>query len=108
MPVDKSLADIAREVTKQLVRDNAHRQRILQRSPHVFSAMDAGEVAQASSRELAARELKALGIDCADNDPVALLDAHHAGRQYARDGGKRAGMDGRELTWVEKKFLGEE
>jgi hypothetical protein len=54
--------------------------------------MDAEQIGQASSRELAMRELKELGIDCGDNDPVAMLDAHHAGRAYARDG-KRAGMD---------------
>jgi hypothetical protein len=87
--------DIAREVGKNLVRDNAHRQRIFQRSPHVFAAMDAEEVAQASSRELAMRELQELGIDNGDNDPLAILDAHHAGRQYARDGGgKPLGMEG--------------
>ncbi|HEX3915535.1 MAG TPA: hypothetical protein VHW71_18705 [Steroidobacteraceae bacterium] len=86
--------DIARVVGEQLSRDNASRQRILARSPYVFGSMDAAEVTTASSRELALRELKELGIeDCADNDPVALLDAHHAGRQFARDGGKRAGMD---------------
>ena len=89
-----SVADLAKEVAKNLGRDQGRKQRILQRSPHVFAAMDAEEAAQASSRELAVRELQELGIDCGDNDPVAILDAHHAGRQYARDGGKRpAGMD---------------
>jgi hypothetical protein len=89
-----SVADIAKEVAKNLGRDQGRKQRIFQRSPHIFAAMDAEEVAQASSRELAMRELQELGIDCGDNDPVAILDAHHAGRQYARDGGKRpAGMD---------------
>jgi hypothetical protein len=88
------LASISREVAKNLGLDQGRKQRIFQRSPHVFAAMDAEEVAQASSRELAMRELQELGIDCGDNDPVAILDAHHAGRQYARDGGKRpAGMD---------------
>jgi hypothetical protein len=99
--------DIARVVGEQLGRDNASRQRILARSPFVFCSMDAAEVATTSSRELALRELKELGIDCADNDPVALLDVHHQGRQYARDGGKRAGMDSGERTWVDKIFLGE-
>jgi hypothetical protein len=80
-----NLADIAREVGKQLGRDNGHKQRIWQRSPHVFSSMDAEELGQASARELAARELKELGIDFGDHDPVAILDAHHGGRQYARD-----------------------
>jgi hypothetical protein len=102
-----SLHDIARVVGRQLGRDNESRQRILARSPYVFGSMDAAELTTASARELAARELSELGIDCADNDPVALLDAHHAGRQYARDGGKRAGMDSAERTWVEKMFLGE-
>ena len=56
--------------------------------------MDAEQLGQASSRELATRELKELGIDCGDNDPVAMLDAHHAGRAYARDGGRApGGMD---------------
>jgi hypothetical protein len=92
-----NLHDIAREVAKNLGLDQGRKQRILQRSPYVFAAMDAEAVAQASSRELATRELKELGIDCGDNDPVAILDAHHAGRQYARDcltpGGRTAGMD---------------
>ena len=73
------LASISREVAKNLGRDQSRKQRIFQRSPHVFVAMDAEAVAQASSRELAMRELQALGIDCGDNDPVAILDAHHAG-----------------------------
>jgi hypothetical protein len=55
----------------------------MQRSPYVFAAMDAGELLQASSHELAARELKELGIEAGDNDPLAILDAHHAGRTYA-------------------------
>lgn len=89
-----NLAAIAREVGEHLTRDQGRKQRIWQRSPHVFAAMDAEELGTASARELAARELKEVGIDCGDNDPVALLDSHHAGRQYARDGGKRpAGMD---------------
>lgn len=95
-----SLPDLASEVAKHLGRDHGRKQRILQRSPHVFAAMDADEVGQASSRELAARELKDLGIDVGDSDPVQLLDAHHAGRQWARDqmsaGGRRSASDARE------------
>jgi hypothetical protein len=101
-----NLANIAREVGRHLGRDQAHRQRILQRSPYVFAAMDATEVATASARELAARELKELGIDCGDNDPVQLLDAHHSGRQFARDqqipgnrlvGGNKVAIPGNKL-----------
>jgi hypothetical protein len=83
------LHDIARQVSEHLGRDQGRKQRIFQRSPHVFAAMDAEELATASARELASRELTELGIDCGDGDPVQLLDMHHAGRQYARDGGKR-------------------
>jgi hypothetical protein len=100
-----SVADLAKEVAKNLGRDQGRKQRILQRSPHVFAAMDAEEVAQASSRELAMRELKELGIDCGDNDPVAILETHHAGRQYARDGGRSAGMDSAAASAITSKFL---
>ena len=99
------LASISREVAKNLGRDQSRKQRIFQRSPHVFVAMDAEAVAQASSCELAMRELQALGIDCGDNDPVAMLDAHHAGRQYARDcqtPGNRAGMDNADDSIVDR------
>jgi hypothetical protein len=80
-----NFANLATEVAKQLGRDQARKNRILQRSPYVFAAMDAAELSQASSRELAARELAELGIEVGDCDPVQLLDAHHAGRQWARD-----------------------
>jgi hypothetical protein len=102
-----NLSDLASEVAKQLGRDNAIKQRIFARSPGVFSAMDAEEFGRASSVELAARELKELGIEPGDNDPLAILDAHHAGRQFARDylipgntltGGNRiAGNNGNKL-----------
>jgi hypothetical protein len=76
----------ASSVAKSLRADDALKQRIFQRSPHVFvQSMDAEELAQASSLELAARELVELGIDPGEHDPVALLDAHHHGRAYARD-----------------------
>lgn len=83
------LHDLAATVHQSLRRDNARRERILARSPHLASVMDAVELAQASSHELAVRELKELGIDGAGNDPVALLDAHHAGREWVRNGGIR-------------------
>jgi hypothetical protein len=79
-----NLPDLAGEVARQLGRDQGHKQRIVQRSPHIFASMDASELGQASSRELAARELKELGIEVGDGDPVQLLDMHHAGRQFAR------------------------
>lgn len=104
-----NLADIAREVGKQLGRDNGQKQRIWQRSPHIFAAMDAGELGQASARELAQRELKELGIDCGDHDPVAILDAHHGGRQFARDGQQIPGnrlAGGNEVAIPGNKLLG--
>jgi hypothetical protein len=79
------VASLAQLVAQALGRDGAVKQRIYARSPGVFSGMDAMEFGQASSRELAERELKELGIEVGDNDPVQLLDAHHAGRKYARD-----------------------
>ena len=98
-----NVVDLAKEVAKHLGRDQGRKQHILQRSPHIFSAMDADEVGQASARELAVRELKDLGIDCGDNDPVALLDAHHAGRDYGRGGQRTAGgMDSAGPSWVDK------
>ena len=80
-----SVADLARQVTQALGRDNARKQRIAARSPHIFAAMDAEEFGRASSVELAARELRELGIDIGDDDdPEKMLDMHHAGRQWAR------------------------
>jgi hypothetical protein len=85
------LSALAREVARDLGRDQGAKQRIFARSPGVFSGMDAQELGQASPRELAARELKELGIEVGDCDPVQLLDAHHAGREYARNGNKLMG-----------------
>jgi hypothetical protein len=82
-PVD--FASLAQSVASALVRDNGRKQRIVARSPGIFSSMDAKEFGEASSTELARRELKALGIDPGDNDPLMILDAHHAGRKHARD-----------------------
>ena len=78
-------AELARQVSKGLGRDNAVKERIVQRSPHVFYGMDAEAAGQASAAELAARELRELGITPKNSDPVELLDAHHAGRDYARN-----------------------
>ncbi len=93
-----SITELARQVTQALGRDSARKQRIVARSPGVFSSMDAQEFGQASSRELAMRELKELGIAPGDNDPEAILDAHHAGRQWARDSlsGKRGTQQARD------------
>jgi hypothetical protein len=76
---------LAQTVARALGRDNGRKQKIFERSPGVFSSMDAEELGRMSSTEMAARELKALGVDPGENDPVAILDAHHAGRQFARD-----------------------
>jgi hypothetical protein len=81
-----NFADLANEVARQLGRDNVRKQRIFARSPHIFGGMDASELGQASSRELALRELKELGINIGeDDDPEKMLDMHHAGRAFARD-----------------------
>ncbi len=98
---------LAQSVARALGRDNGRKQKIFARSPGVFAAMDAEELGRMSSAEMAARELKALGIDPGENDPVAILDAHHSGRQFARDylipgnrltGGNRIqGNDGNKL-----------
>jgi hypothetical protein len=98
---------LAQSVARALGRDNGIKQRLFARSPGVFAAMDGEEVGRMSSKEMAARELKALGIDPGDNDPLAILDAHHSGRQFARDyqipgnrltGGNRiAGNNGNKL-----------
>jgi hypothetical protein len=80
-----SFTELARQVTQALGRDQGRKQKIFARSPGVFSSMDAEEFGRMSSRELAERELKELGISAGDSDPEALLDAHHAGRKWARD-----------------------
>lgn len=89
-----SFESLAQQVARAFGRDNGRKQKIFERSPGVFTGMDAEEFGRSSSVELAARELKALGIDPGDNDPLAILDAHHAGRQFARDyqmtGGNRS------------------
>ena len=89
-----SVADLAQQVALAIGRDEARKRVIYARSPGVFAAMDGNELGEASSVELAMRELKTLGIDPGDNDPLAILDAHHAGRQFARDyqmtGGNRS------------------
>jgi len=107
------LAALAREVARDLARDQGIKQRIFARSPGVFSGMDAAELGAASSRELAARELKVLGIEVGDGDPVQLLDAHHAGRQWMRDqmtGGERrqgSASDARDGgSFIDKFFAG--
>jgi hypothetical protein len=102
-----SVADLAQQVALAIGRDDARKRVIYARSPGVFAAMDGNELGEASSVELAMRELKALGIEPGDNDPLAILDAHHAGRQWARDyvipggnltGGNRiAGNNGNKL-----------
>ncbi|MHB8811690.1 MAG: hypothetical protein ACYDAE_00305 [Steroidobacteraceae bacterium] len=79
------IAEQARQVAKSLRRDDAIKRRILYRSPHLLSTMDASELQTASARELAARELKELGVEVGDGDPIQLLDMHHAGRKFARD-----------------------
>ncbi len=84
-------AELAATVGKQLGRDRASKERIVARSPYAFDGMDAGEYAGASAAELAQRELKALGITPKNSDPIELLDAHHAGRDFARRGGRSGG-----------------
>ncbi len=81
-----TLEEIARQAAENIVRDNARRERILARSPGVFSGMDADELAETPARELAARELRELKIT-PDSRSVEeqLLDAHHAGRAHARN-----------------------
>jgi hypothetical protein len=104
------LHELASEVAKALGRDAGRKQNIVQRSPHIFASMDAEELSQASSRELAARELKELGIEFGDGDPVQLLDAHHAGRQYARNGNQLIGASandaGENPTFLDKYING--
>jgi hypothetical protein len=80
-----SVALLAQHIAQDLARDNGRKQKLFARSPSFFSSMDAEEFGRASSIELAVRELQALGIEPGDNDPLAILDAHHAGRKFARD-----------------------
>jgi hypothetical protein len=100
-------AELARNVSKALNRDNAQKDQIFCRSPYAFSGMDAAEYAGASATELATRELKALGIAPKNSDPIEILDAHHAGRDFARRGGKAAGMDGAAAPSFLTSYLGE-
>lgn len=104
-------SELAKQVASQLGRDDARKRRIAARSSQVFAAMDAEALSQAASRELAERELAALGIKPDDRSTEEqLLDAHHSGRAYARQrtaGGRpSAGMDGAGESFVDK-YLGE-
>lgn len=74
-------AALAQQVARNIAKDELAKRRIFSRG--ITFSVDAAEVAEMSARELAARELKSLGIEPGDNDPLALLDAHHLGRQYA-------------------------
>lgn len=98
--------ELAAQVGKQLGRDRAAKERIVSRSPFAFSGLDAAEFAGASAAELAKRELAALGIK-PDGRSVEeqLLDAHHAGRDFARRGGRTGSMDG--TTSIVDKYLQE-
>jgi hypothetical protein len=89
-----SVPEIAQRVASSLARDEGRKRAIYARSPDVFSGMDGNEFGEASSVSLAIRELKALGIDHGENDPLAILDAHHAGRKFARDSGIIGGFSG--------------
>jgi hypothetical protein len=88
-----NVSDLAQEVGRQFARDNARKQGIIARSPHLARAVDAEELAGMSSRELAEREISELGIK-PDGRSVEeqLLDAHHAGRDFVRNGGILGGM----------------
>lgn len=80
-----SVAELAQQVALAINRDEGRKRALVARSPGVFAAMDGNQLGEASSIELAMRELKALGIEPGDNDPLAILDAHHMGRKFARD-----------------------
>lgn len=81
----KLVTELAHAAMKSMGQENARKQGILARSPHLAYGMDAAQFASMSSRELAARELKELGITPGDNDdPEMMLNMHHAGRQWAR------------------------
>jgi hypothetical protein len=101
-------AELARQVSKGLGRDHATKQRILARNPGLAFGLDAGEAAGMSSAELATRELKELGITAKNSDPVELLDAHHAGRDFARRGGRSGGMDGAGDSFIDKYIAAKE
>jgi ABC-type hemin transport system ATPase subunit len=97
-------AKAANTVARLLKRDAARKRAILARTPRLAYAFDAQELDEMSSRELAARELKELGIDAGDNDPLAILDAHHAGRAFERNrvSGRGAAQD----SSSESSFVG--
>lgn len=103
-----SYADLARQVAKHLGRDNAIKQRILQSAPHLY-ALDAEQLEQMSSGELARHELKGYGIKVSDaSDPVEVRDAFHGGRMFERGrvlGGADArtgGMDAAGDTYIDR------
>jgi hypothetical protein len=80
-----TITELAHMTMKSMGAENARKRQILQRSPHLAYGMDAAAFAGMSSRDLATRELKELGITPGDNDdPEMMLNMHHAGRQWAR------------------------
>ena len=65
-------------------RDVALKSRILQRSPRLAYSLDEQQLGEASGRELAAKELRELGIEIGDSDdPIKIADAYHLGRAHA-------------------------
>jgi hypothetical protein len=98
-------AELARQVSKSLGRDKATKQRLLMRNPGLAFALDAGEVEGMSAAELAARECKERKLEYGDNDPIAVLDAFHAGVAHARSGGRPSGMDGAAGSSFMDKYL---
>lgn len=94
-----NIADIAREVAKNLAGDNVVKQRILQSAPHLY-ALDVGQLEQMSSEELARKELEGYGVKVSSAPTaVEVRDAFHGGRmfEYGRrlgGGGRPAAMDG--------------
>jgi hypothetical protein len=80
-----TLEELSRRLAQDISREKTRKERILARSPGVFSSMDAEEREQTSAAVLATRELKELGITPRNSDPIELIDAHHAGRQWARE-----------------------
>jgi hypothetical protein len=100
-----SPADLAQRVAFSIARDEARKRVIYARSPGVFSGMDANELGQASSRELALKELKELGINIAeDADPEEMLNMFHLGRDHAM-GRDRTPASGGEILGGKPKYI---
>ena len=83
----ESFVELAQQVAKALGRDETRKRRVAVNLAQAGFAMDAAQISEMSSRELASHALDQLGLKVGrDGDPLIALDFYLAGLN-ARGGG---------------------